>query len=46
MSGSWLRQSLSRGEPDVTGVAIEPSFAPLLRFPEFQALMREVGVRR
>jgi Tfp pilus assembly protein PilF len=42
----WLRQSLSRGEPDVTGVAIEPSFAPLRSFPEFRALVREVGVAR
>ena len=40
----WLRQSLSRGEADITGLAIEPSFERLRSFPEFRALVRAVGV--
>jgi len=40
----WLRQSLSRGEADITGLAIEPSFERLRGFPEFRALVRAVGV--
>ncbi len=40
----WLRQSLSRGEVDITGLAIEPSFEQLRGFPEFRALVRAVGV--
>jgi hypothetical protein len=40
----WLQQSLSRGEADITGLAIEPSFEQLRGFPEFRALIRAVGV--
>jgi len=40
----WLRQSLSRGEVEITGLAIEPSFERLRVFPEFRALVRAVGV--
>jgi|GEM_PF-6862173 len=40
----WLRQSLLRGEADMTGLAIEPSFERLRGFPEFRALVRAVGV--
>jgi len=40
----WLRQSLSRGEAGITGLAIEPSFERLRGFPEFRALVRAVGV--
>lgn len=40
----WLRLSLSRGEVDITGLAIEPSFERLRGFPEFRALVRAVGV--
>ena len=40
----WLRQSLSRGEVDITGLAIEPSFERLRGFPEFRALVHAVGV--
>jgi tetratricopeptide (TPR) repeat protein len=40
----WLRQSLARGEADITGLAIDPSFARLHAFPEFRGLVRAVGV--
>lgn len=40
----WLRESLSRGEPEITGVAIEPSFKPLRDLPEFRRLMRNAGI--
>jgi hypothetical protein len=40
----WLRQSLSRGEADITGLAVEPSFERLRSFPEFRGLVREAGV--
>jgi hypothetical protein len=42
----WLRQSLARGEADITGVAIEPSFEWLRGFPEFRELVRAVGVSK
>jgi Tfp pilus assembly protein PilF len=39
-----LRQSLSRGEADITGILIEPSFRPLRTTPEFRQLAQEAGV--
>jgi Tfp pilus assembly protein PilF len=40
----WLRQSLARGESEITGLAIEPSFRRLRELPEFRRLEQEAGV--
>jgi Tfp pilus assembly protein PilF len=41
----WLRTSLARGEPDVTGVEIEPSFQAMRKMPEFRRLAHAAGVQ-
>ena len=38
------RQSLSRGEADITGVLIEPGFRPLRATPAFRLLAQDAGV--
>jgi Tfp pilus assembly protein PilF len=40
----WLRRSLARGESEITGLAIEPSFRPLRDLAEFHHLKKEAGV--
>jgi tetratricopeptide (TPR) repeat protein len=40
----WLEESFARGEADITGLAIEPSFQPLQRMPEFRQLAQKAGV--
>lgn len=42
---NWLRSSLAHGEPDMAGVAIEPSFRPLRAIPLFRRLARNAGVQ-
>jgi hypothetical protein len=41
---AWLRESLSRGESEITGLAIEPSFQRLRDLPEFRRLEQTAGV--
>jgi Tfp pilus assembly protein PilF len=41
---AWLRESLSRGEAEIAGLAIEPSFRNLRALPEFRSLAQKVGV--
>lgn len=41
---NWLNKSLSRGEAEITGLAIEPSFQDLHGKPEFRALAQKTGV--
>jgi hypothetical protein len=41
---SWLRESLSRGEAEITGLAIEPSFQSLRGLPAFRQSERNAGV--
>lgn len=40
----WLRQSLSRGEVEIAGIAIEPGFRAMRGMPEFRALVQKSGV--
>lgn len=40
----WLRQSLARGESEITGLAIEPGFRKLRALPEFRSLEQAAGV--
>lgn len=40
---AWLRKSLSRGETEITGLAIDPSFQRLRDLPEFRALAQKSG---
>ena len=40
----WLSQSLSRGESEITGLAIEPSFRRLRGLPAFRQLEQNAGV--
>jgi len=41
---AWLRESLSRGEAEITGLAIEPSFKKLHGVPEFRWLEQNAGL--
>ena len=41
---AWLSQSLSRGESEITGLAIEPSFRGMRGLPAFRRLERNAGV--
>jgi Tfp pilus assembly protein PilF len=41
---NWLRSSLARGEADIAGVAIDPSFRQLHTMPLFRRLARNAGV--
>ena len=40
----WLRESMSRNEAEITGIAIEPSFKLLRGLPAFRQLARNAGV--